>query len=73
MPQVRITASTVANRTNVRPGDIVHVSDTDARLLVRIGKAEWVTAPAKAPAALLQPPLGTRGKRNTHPAQDALP
>ena len=56
MPQVRITAGTVVNRLNVRAGDVVNVSEADARLLLRIGKAQALTATAgPAIPALLKP------------------
>ena len=54
MPQVRITANPVASRTVVRVGDVVNLSDEDARLLIRIGKAERIATGANpAPAAAL--------------------
>lgn len=57
MPQVRITAGTVVNRTTVRAGDVVNVSESDARLLVRIGKAQPLTQSNHGPTvpALLKP------------------
>lgn len=38
--RIRITRNTVANKTAVQTGDIVDVSDADATMLVKIGKAE---------------------------------
>jgi len=71
MPQVRITANTVANRTVVRVGDVVNLSDEDARLLIRIGKAERIATganPAPAAALLRSPkPRGQTASKGPYP------
>lgn len=73
MPVVRITVPTVVNRVNVRVGDVVQCSESDARLLVRIGKAEPVRAPQAATAALLKPaPIRTDRAQRTHHKREVL-
>lgn len=56
MPQLRITTDTVVNRRVVRAGAVVACSDADARLLLRIGKAERIAAVEAQAPALLKPP-----------------
>jgi hypothetical protein len=73
MPQVRITSNTVVNRKNVRVGDVVGVSESDARLLVAIGKAEPVGHQDTKVAAVLKSAArhGERARRpsTTHEVQ----
>lgn len=64
MPHVRITADTMVNRTLVRAGSVVACSEADARLLLRIGKAEKADAPAEAGGAA--PKRADRVPRHQH-------
>lgn len=67
MPAVRITANTVVNRRNVRAGEVVMCSEADARLLIRIGKAESAAGEGgSATAALLKPARTDRQNRTHH-------
>ena len=40
--QVRITRTTVANKQFVREGSVVELDESEARLLIAIGKAEAI-------------------------------
>jgi hypothetical protein len=62
MPQLRITTDTVVNRQVVRAGAVVACSEADARLLLRIGKAERIN-PAEAQAPALLKPAARRTDR----------
>lgn len=57
--QVKILRSTIADGVHVEAGDTVDISDKDARLLLRMGKAEPVN-----PGEVAEPegePLATKG------------
>jgi hypothetical protein len=58
MPTIRITRQTVAQRRNVRVGDVLDVSEAEARQLIGARKAELSPAGAAAPA-LASPPVKT--------------
>lgn len=64
MPQLRITTDTVVNRQVVRAGAVVACSEADARLLLRIGKAERV-APGEPQTPALLKPAPRRADRGT--------
>jgi hypothetical protein len=58
MPTIRITRQTVAQRRNVRAGDVLDVSDAEARQLIGARKAELAPSGVHAPA-LASPPAKT--------------
>jgi hypothetical protein len=58
--QLLITRQTVAQRRIVRPGEVVEVSDSEARVLKGANKATEVAAAGKAP-----PPSPTRTTKRT--------
>ena len=58
MPTIRITRQTVAQRRNVRLGEVLDVSEAEARQLIGARKAELAPAGADAPA-LASPPVKT--------------
>ncbi|MFA5941421.1 MAG: hypothetical protein WC809_18870 [Sinimarinibacterium sp.] len=49
--RIRITRQTVAQKRNVRPGDVVDVPEGEARLLIGGAKAEFFREAAADPAA----------------------
>lgn len=50
MQKVRITRQTVAQRQNVRPGDVLELADSEARVLVSAGKAVMCDDETPVPA-----------------------
>lgn len=44
--QIRIIRQTVAQRRTVKPGQVMHLPDSEARALINYGKAEEYKPPA---------------------------
>lgn len=59
---ILITRQTSISGTTVRPGDVVEVDDSTARLLLRMGKA--TEAPAPEPEPVPEPPAPKRKPRS---------
>jgi len=62
---IRILRDTSISGQAVRPGDVVDPSETDARILLRMGKAELMQDPVPAPdpGPVLQAPRKPRTRK----------
>jgi|LakMenEpi03Aug12_release.lakeMendotaPanAssembly.Ray.scaffolds.fasta_scaffold3099728_2 hypothetical protein len=63
--RIRILRDTSISGRAVRPGDVVDPSETDARILLRMGKAELMQDPVPAPDSgpVVQPPRKLRTRK----------
>lgn len=72
--RVRILRNTIADKRQVRAGEVCDLSDADARTLLQLGKAERVTdeaPPVVAPLDTEQasPVIDTKRKRSRRGAE----
>lgn len=60
MKTIKITKATVCGGKDVKPGDVVKASPTDANILLQMGKAEEHKTEAAAPEVTEEKPKATK-------------
>jgi len=68
--RIRILRQTSIAGQPVRPGDVIDPSEMDARILIRMGKAELAPDPDPPPA--VQAPRKPRARRGTTNGTDSV-